>query len=80
MIMGKRTLNVMHGKNLHEMTSDELRELLQKSKMDRLRIDGKNKSPMATPLSHPSGEALQNRKLTARIMTILVKRGERCVI
>lgn len=78
--MGKRTLNVMHGKNLHEMTSIELRELLQKSKMEKMRIEGKNKSPMATPLSHPSGEARQNRKMIARIMTVLVKRGERCVI
>jgi len=78
--MGKRTLNVMHGKNLHEMTSIELRELLQKSKMEKMRIEGKNKSPMATPLSHPSGEARQNRKMIARIMTVLVKRGERCII
>jgi len=77
--MGKRTLNVMHGKNLHEMSSDELREMLQKAKMDKLRIYGKNKSPMSVPLAHPSGEAKQNRKMIARVMTILVKRGERCV-
>jgi ribosomal protein L29 len=77
--MANKTLKVLHGAEYHQMSSDELRTLLAKLRNDKVRIDGKNKSPMATPLSHPSGEARQNRKAIARIMTVLVQRGERCV-
>lgn len=76
----KHTLGVLHAKDYNEMGSDELRELLSKLKAEKMSIEGKNKSPMATPLDHPSGRAVQNRKAIARIMTILVKRKERCVV
>jgi ribosomal protein L29 len=75
----KRTLKVLHAKDYNEMSSDELRETLKHLRADKMSIDGKNKSPMATPLPHPSGQARQNRKSIARVMTILVKRKERCV-
>lgn len=74
----KHTLKVMHGKDYNEMSSIELRELLSKLRVEKMSIDGKNKSPMATPNAHPSGQARQVRKSIARIMTILIKRGERC--
>jgi ribosomal protein L29 len=78
--MIRRTLNVMHAKDLNQMSSDELRKMLADAKMRRMTIDAKNAGVGgAQPLVHPSGEARQNRKLIARCMTILVKRGERCV-
>jgi ribosomal protein L29 len=78
-MQAKHELNVLHAKDLNAMSSDELREMLAKCRLDKMRIDGKNKSPMAHPLAHPSGEARQNRKTIARILTILVKRKERCI-
>ena len=74
------TLKVLHAHDLNDMSSNELRELLSEQRKLKMRIDGKNKSPMAHPLEHPSGEARQNRKTIARIMTILVKRKEPCVL
>jgi ribosomal protein L29 len=79
MTEAKRTLKVMKAKEFDEMSSDELRERLSELRRNKMSIDGKNKSPMATPAAHPSGEARQTRKSIARIMTILVKRKERCV-
>ncbi len=76
----KHTLKVLKAKSLDEMSSDELRGMLAQCKQEKMSIDGKNKSPMATPLDYPSGRAKQNRKTIARIMTILVKRKERCVL
>ena len=77
--MAKRTLNVLHAKDYNDMSSVELREHLAQLKATKMVVDCKNKSPTAIPTKHPSGEARQNRKAIARIMTILVKRKERCV-
>jgi ribosomal protein L29 len=71
----KHTLKVPKSKDISQMTIEELQETLAKLRNEKLKIDGKNKSPMATPLSHPSGEARQNRKTIARIMTCLASRG-----
>jgi ribosomal protein L29 len=75
-MIAKHTLKVIPAKEFHEMTSVELREHLTKFQNEKMKIEGKNKSPMAAPLSHPSGEARQNRKSIARIKTILKQRGE----
>jgi ribosomal protein L29 len=77
--MAKHTLKVPKAKEFDQMSSDELREMLSQLKLRKMAIDGSNKSPIAHPIDHPSGEARQNRKSIARIMTILVKRGEKCV-
>ena len=77
--MAKHTLKVSKAKDLEQMSTTELRESLTALRNEKMRINGKNKSPLATPLSHPSGEARQNRKTIARILTILIKRGERPV-
>ena len=75
----KHTLKVTKAKELNEMSNDELRESLAKLKEEKISIESRNKNPAATPLAHPSGQARQNRKTIARIMTVLVKRGQRCV-
>jgi ribosomal protein L29 len=77
--MAKHTLKVLHAKDYNEMSSDELRETLKKLKLRKMTIDCSNHEANAKPIDHPSGEARQNRKQIARIMTILVKRKERCV-
>ena len=77
--MTKYTLKTIDAKSLDQMSSDELREMLAQCRTTQMSIEGRNKSPLAIPLPHPSGEARQNRKTIARIMTILVRRKERCV-
>ena len=76
--MGKRTLKVMHGKDIDQMSSDEIREKLKDVKMQNMTYLAQVKS-QNKPIEHPS-RIRENRKMIARMMTVLVKRGERCVI
>ena len=76
---GRHTLKVPHAKDLDQMSSDELREELAKLRLKQLTIKASNAGHASQPLAHPSGEARQNRKTVARIMTILIRRREPCV-
>lgn len=77
--MAKHTLHVLKAKEYDQMSSDELREALTKLKQQKMVNDAKNQPMVLKKLEHPSGETRQTKKSIARIMTILIKRGERCV-
>ena len=75
----KHTLHVLKARDFDQMSSDELRETLAKLKQQRMINDAKNQAMVLKKLEHPSGETRQTKKSIARIMTILVRRKERCV-
>jgi ribosomal protein L29 len=65
----------MNAKGLDQMSNDELRSLLKTSRLDLM-----SKSGLVAAGKTEFGSAKRNLKRTiARCMTILVKRGERCV-
>jgi ribosomal protein L29 len=72
----KHTLGVLHGKQIHEMSSDEIRELLVKLKTANMVPLAQVKSQKKA-IEHPS-QIRENKKMIARCMTILIQRGERC--
>ena len=73
----KHTLNVLHGKQIHEMSSDEIRDLLAKLKRDIMTPLAQVKSQKKA-IEHPS-QIRESKRMIARCMTVLVKRKERCV-
>jgi ribosomal protein L29 len=63
-------------KTLNEMTPDELRAVLAEARKEKMSIDGHiRKGDVGL-----SGKARNTRKTIARCITILTKRGERCVV
>ena len=69
-------LNVPNAKTLHEMSSDELRNILANARNEMLSIRGN----IAKGNPGFGGKHVQTRKTIARCITILVKRGEPCVV
>jgi len=67
--------NVLKAKDFDQMSSVELREHLVKLRVEKMSTDGKIRKGDAGL----SGSIRNTKKAIARIMTILVKRGERCV-
>jgi large subunit ribosomal protein L29 len=63
-------------KDINQMSSDEIREHLIALKYAQISLEGKRASGGA--LENP-GQLRNNRKTIARMKTILIKRGERCV-
>ena len=76
----RHTLKVPHAKDLDQMSSDELRTDLASLRQRQMTIKASNAGHASQPLAHPSGEARSNRRTIARIMTILVRRREPCVV
>jgi ribosomal protein L29 len=66
---------ITKAKEFDQMSSVELRETLWQLKMEKMSIEGK----IAKGDAGLGGSHSNTRKSIARIMTILVKRGERCV-
>jgi ribosomal protein L29 len=75
--MGKKTLNVLKAKPMNEMSSDELRTIIKDARLQNMTLNAQVKSQKKA-IEHPS-RIKENRRMIARAMTILVKRGERCV-
>jgi ribosomal protein L29 len=74
--MGKRTLNTMRAKEMHQMSSDELRTIIANARLELMKLVGLSRGKHEAP-THPRA-IKENKKAIARAMTILVKRGERC--
>jgi ribosomal protein L29 len=75
----KHVLHVLHGKDYDQMSSDELRETLAKLRKQKMVNEAKNQPMVIKKHEHGTGEIKQTKKSIARVLTILVKRGERCV-
>jgi len=75
----KHVLKTPTAKDLDQMSSDELRKDLADLRQQQIGIKCRNAGFGVKMNEHPSGQARQTRVTIARIMTILVKRRERCV-
>ena len=69
--------HIMKGKEMHQMSSEELRKLLADAKLQKVTLLGLSKGKKEAPKN--SSAIKENRRTIARAMTILVQRGERCV-
>ena len=67
----------INASGLDQMSSDELRELLAQKNMELM--TARAKSDRGMPVVAGVQTQKEIRKTRARIMTILVRRGERCV-
>lgn len=74
--MTEHKQKILRAHDLDQMASIELRGLLAKCKIEKMALDGK----IHKGESGHSGLVRNTRKTIARIMTILVRRKERCVV
>jgi ribosomal protein L29 len=72
----KAGVGIPKAKDINEMSSVEIREHLAAIKVAQMSLDAKNARGEAIENNH---QIRNNRRTVARMKTILIKRGERCV-
>ena len=75
--MASKVVNAFNGNEMNQMSSEELRKIIADQKKAQMTFYGLSKGKSELPQN--PGSIRQGRKMIARAMTILVKRGERCV-
>ena len=75
--MAKHTLHILNARDVSQMSSEEIRTLIADLKQANMTFLAKVKSQNMA-IEHPS-RIKENKRMIARGMTILIKRGERCV-
>jgi ribosomal protein L29 len=75
--MGKRVCNLPNSNEINQMSSNEIREHIKKYKLSLMTDVGRNTGKGLT-LENPS-RIRETKRTIARMMTVLVRRKERCV-